>query len=80
VVSVVDATLAISLTQSTIRAPVFCPHSLVLLAMAVVAAPNSAALLAAESAVLAIVARADRLLATISQAIPMPIKRSGMGF
>ena len=47
---------------------------------AVAAAPKSVVFLWPTSAVLAIKARGDRLLAIINQAIPMPIKTTGIGF
>ena len=72
--------LAALLARSDKRVAVCCPHSLVLLMAALVAVPISFAVLAIQSAALAIAAREVRLLASISQAIPIPIRTSGIGF
>jgi len=52
----------------------------VLLTTALAAAPMSAVFQVAISAVAAIKMREDQLLATINQAIPIPIKTRGIGF
>src|SRR5205823_3391314 len=72
--------LAALLARSDKRVAVCCPHSLVLFTAALAAVPISFAALATESAALAIAAREVRLLASISQAMPIPIRTRGIGF